>query len=84
MVVRINMLPLSSLKQRFKARSPFSLRDDLLGSSSPGAALLLSVSNYWLAHSKRGKKTDWIARLVIGALVGEAGEQASNSCSNEH
>lgn len=56
-MARIIMLLLSDLKQRFKAGSPFSLRDSLLGSSSPGEALLLSVNNYLLAHSSRGKKT---------------------------
>lgn len=57
-MVRIATLPLSDLKERFKARSPFSLRDNFLGSGSPGEAILLSVNNYSLVDSKRGKKTN--------------------------
>jgi len=67
------MLPSSDPKERFKARSPFSPRDDRMRSSCLGEALLLGVNNYSLAHSKRGKKMNRLARLVIGALVGEAG-----------
>lgn len=54
-MVRVNML-LSDLNEMFKARSLPSPRDDLLGSSSPGEALLRSVNNYSPAHRKRGGK----------------------------
>lgn len=52
------MLPLSDLKARFNAGSPFSPRDNLLGSSSPGEALLLSVNNYLLVQQEKKRQTD--------------------------
>lgn len=56
-MVSVNMLLLSGLKEIFNTRSLFSPRDNLLGLSSPGEALLRSVNNYSPAHSKRaGKK----------------------------
>lgn len=68
------MLLLSDPKEGFKARSPFSPRDDLLGSSSPGEALILSVNNYSLTYSKRGKKKDELTRsLGDGGTCGGSG-----------
>lgn len=72
-MVSVNMLPLSDLKEIFKARSLFSLRDDLLGLSSPGEALLRSVNNYSPAHSKRGGKKKKTQKPLTDLLAWRSG-----------
>lgn len=59
------------LRKRFEARSPFSPRDSLLRSGSPGEASLCIVNNYSTAHSKRGEKkrwTNWLTSWRSGHL----------------